>query len=55
LVSLNRQKRKVKTKPSGVVVEFAADIEAEHAVPRMSELVSVKGTDLVGSFPRSSI
>jgi len=42
---------KGKTKPTGMVAEFVANGEAELAVQQMSELVSMKGTDLVGPFP----
>jgi len=34
-----------------MVAEFVANGEAEIAVQQMSELVSMKGTDLVGPFP----
>jgi len=44
-------KVKARTKPSGMVAEFVASGEAELAIQQMSELVSVKGTDLVGPFP----
>jgi molybdate transport system substrate-binding protein len=42
---------KARTKPSGMVAEFVASGEAELAIQQMSELISVKGTDLVGPFP----
>lgn len=44
-------KAKGKTRPTGMVAEFVANGEAELAIQQMSELVSVKGTDLVGPFP----
>jgi molybdate transport system substrate-binding protein len=43
---------KARTKPSGMVAEFVASGEAELAIQQMSELISVKGTDLVGPFPK---
>jgi molybdate transport system substrate-binding protein len=44
-------KAKARTKPSGMVAEFVASGEAELAIQQISELISVKGTDLVGPFP----
>jgi molybdate transport system substrate-binding protein len=44
-------KAKGKTLPTGTVAEFVAKGEAELAVQQMSELVGLKGTDIVGPFP----
>lgn len=44
-------KAKGKTMPTGMVAEFVAKGEAELAIQQMSELVSIRGTDLVGPFP----
>jgi molybdate transport system substrate-binding protein len=44
-------KAKGKTLPTGTVAEFVAQGEAEIAVQQMSELVGLKGTDIVGPFP----
>ena len=44
-------KAKGRTIPSGLAADFVAQGEAEIAVQQISELGSVKGTDLVGPFP----
>lgn len=45
-------KAKGKTRPTGMVAEFVLNGEAEFAVQQISELVSLKGVDLVGPFPK---
>lgn len=42
---------KSKTVPTGSVAEFVVHGEAELAIQQMSEVLSVKGIDLVGPFP----
>jgi molybdate transport system substrate-binding protein len=44
-------KAKGKTLPTGTVAEFVANGEAELAIQQKSELVSLKGTDLLGPLP----
>jgi len=44
-------KAKSKTLPTGSVAEFVVNGEAELAIQQMSEVLSVKGIDLVGPFP----
>jgi molybdate transport system substrate-binding protein len=44
-------KAKGKTLPTGNVAEFVANGEAELAIQQMSELMAVKGVDVVGELP----